>query len=104
MTIKNGIYKCNPEGAGGDVTVSVRETKNSFIMELVKNTCHFSPGHIDMLFWEHGYDSGREEDKRKAIINKRNSKHAMRFIDGCNDWFVIYPFKAGIPFAFELVK
>ena len=93
--LKNGNYKYVHGGyGGGEITIAVKETQKSFIIQLLENTCHYSPAHIDMLF----------KDSNKVTINKEKSKHAMRFGDISKDWFVIYPFQAGIPFAFDLVE
>ena len=94
-SIKNGTYKYVHGGyGGGEITIAVKETPKSFVFQLIENTCRYSPAHIDMLF----------KDSNKVTINKEKSKHAMRFSDTSDDWFVIYPFQAGIPFAFDLVK
>lgn len=94
MTIKNGIYKCKPDGCCGEITIEVKETEKAFSFKLIENTCRYSPAHIDMLF-----------SKSDKVINKKQGgRHPMRFVDGMPDWFVIYPFQAGIPFSFDMEK
>lgn len=91
--LKPGIYKCEPDGACGEVTIKVKETEKSYVFTLVENTCYFSPGHIDMLFAKSG---------RAVIPRDKPSPHAMPWKG--DDWFTIYPYRAGIPFLFNLVK
>jgi len=93
--IQNGIYRYAHEGMGGGVVeMEVKETPTAFTFRLLKNTCRYSPAHIDMLF-----------SKSDRVINKKKGgRHPMRFCEGYDDWFVLYPFQAGIPFLFDLVK
>lgn len=93
--IQNGIYRYAHEGMGGGVVeMEVKETPTAFTFRLLKNTCRYSPAHVDMLFAK----------SDKAVVRKHGSRHAMRFSSAFDDYFVIYPFQAGIPFLFELVK
>lgn len=95
IVIENGVYRYTHEDMGGGVIeLYVKETEKAFILKLLKNTCRYSPAHIDMLF--------KKSDR--VIVRKYESRHAMRFSAGFHDYFVIYPFQAGIPFLFELVK
>lgn len=90
-----GIYKYIHEDniplGGGIITLEVSETEKSYRLNLIENTCRYSPAHIDMLFAKNN----------KAIISKNKSPHVMRIYDG---YFVIYPYRAGIPFLFEKVE
>ncbi len=95
MVIQNGIYRYTHEEMGGGVIeLDVKETEKAFKFKLLKNTCRYSPAHVDMLFAK----------SDKAVVRKHGSRHAMRFSSVFDDYFVIYPFQAGIPFLFELVK
>lgn len=94
MTLEEGNYKCKPHGCCGEITMHVKETETSFIYNLIENTCRYSPGQIDMMFAK----------STRAVNKKRGGSHPMRLVEGCHDWFVIYPFHAGIPFTFELVE
>ena len=71
----------------------VKETKTSFVFDLIENTCRYSPAHIDMMFAK----------SNRCVNKKQGGRHPMRFIEGLYDYFVIYPFQAGIPFSFDLI-
>lgn len=94
MTLEEGNYICKPHGCFGEITMHVKETENSFIFNLIENTCRYSPAQIDMMF----------EKSNRAVNKKKGGKHPMRFVEGWHDCFVIYPFQAGIPFTFDLVE
>ena len=80
--LKPGIYKCEPDGARGVVTIRVKETEKSYVFTL-----------IDMLFAKSG---------RAVIPRDKPSPHAIPWKgDG---WFTIYPYRAGIPFLFNLAE
>lgn len=90
--MKNGIYVCEKDDFGrGHIKVSFRETKSSYILELLENTAYFSPGHIDMMFTK----------SNRCIVKKQRSPHAFLCDEYNGDYFVIYPFRAGIPFCFD---
>ncbi len=87
----DGTYRCAKKHEY-DIKVKVHETDKSYIMQLVEDNSRFFPSYIDMLFGS----------KNKAVIKKKNSKHY--FETCCNDeFFVIYPFRSGIPFLFDRV-
>ena len=95
MLIRNGAYRYTHEGMGGGVIeLDVRVTDRAFTFKLLKNTCRYSPAQMDQLFAK----------SDKVVIGKYRSQHAMCFSEHFDDWFVIYPFRSGIPFLFELVK
>lgn len=87
----NGLYRCVKEHEY-DIKVKVHETDKSYIIQLVEDNSRFFPAHIDMLFGQ----------KNKTVINKENSKH---YFEACCDgeFFIIYPFRMGIPFLFDRV-
>ena len=91
--MKQGLYKHIKDDEHfnrGKIIIEVSETAKSYIFELINNTFRYSPVHIDMMFAK----------SDKVIINKEKSPHAI--ILG-NDYFVIYPYRAGIPFLFEYI-
>lgn len=95
MVIQNGVYRYKHEEMGGGIIeLDVMEKANAFTLKLLKNTCRYSPVYMDMLF----------SKSNRAVVRKQGSRHAMRFSENFDDWFIIYPFQGGIPFLFELVK
>ena len=91
--MKNGIYRYEDKSFGnrGEIILKVTETEKTITFELLKNDMRFSPAQIDEMFVK----------SNKAKINKLKCPHAMDFY---NDYFVIYPYRAGIPFLFEYVE
>lgn len=91
--MKNGlyIYKDNSFGNRGEYIVKLKETDKSYIFELVKNDMRFSPAQLDMMF----------SKSNRVKVSKDKSHHAMNTGE---DYFVIYPYRAGIPFLFDRVK
>ena len=75
-----------------DIKVRVRETKKSYIIQFVEDNSRFFPAHLGMLFGA----------KNKAVIEKEKSKHYFEIYDD-GKWFIIYPFRMGIPFLFDKV-
>ena len=91
----NGIYRCvdnNHMFPEYSYTMKVKETKKTYMMKLLKNDSRFSQAHIDLMF----------QDKEKIAISKEKSAHAIT--DWGDNSFTIYPFRAGIPYLFELQK
>lgn len=90
----SGLYRYR-KGEGilcEDVIISARETKKSFIFELVENRGRYYPPHLEMMFSGNG----------KCRISKDKSPHAiMCWYDGT---FTIYPYRDGIPFYFDKYK
>ncbi len=76
-----------------EMTMSVRETKVSFILTKLDINGGFIPGQIEMLF----------SKSDRLLIRKGKSRHPIES-GSDNTWFVIYPFQAGIPFLFELME
>jgi len=73
------------------VRVELKETKTAFIIQKVMQTGKWIDPPLDDVF----------RDTDKCIVKKGGSKHALTFWDG---GFCLYPFRAGVPFAFDLVK
>lgn len=91
--MEKGFYRCTHDNHmhdNGSIVVEVSETEKSYILKLIENTYKYSPAHIDMLF----------EKSNKVVIKKEKSPHAI--IEG-GDYFVIYPYRAGLPYLFEQV-
>lgn len=76
-----------------EMTMTVKETKASFILNLLEMEGRFIPGQFEMLF----------QKSNRVVIRKGKSGHPVE-VGGDNKWFVIYPFQAGIPFLFELAE
>lgn len=88
----SGIFRTLHERREYDITVKVKETEKSYTLELVENNSRFSPSHLDMMF-----------NKFKRIsVRKDKSPHYIEFFNN-DENFVIYPYRAGIPFLFEKV-
>ena len=83
----SGRYACHSEA--GTVTVDVKETAAAFTLRLVHNTGRWIDPPLDDVL-----------RRGKCVITKGGSKHAMTFWDG---GFCLYPFRAGVPFAFDAV-
>lgn len=92
--MKKGLYKHTKDDGyfdKGTIIIGVSETAKSYIFKLIENTFRYSPAHIDMMFAK----------SNKVIINKEKSPHAINLGE---DYFVIYPYRAGIPFLFEYIE
>lgn len=76
---------------GGHVRVNMKETATSFIITLLENTCRFNAPQLDDLF----------QNSKRVVIRKDGSKHALSFVDGCNEWFCLYPYRVGVPYGFS---
>ena len=87
----NGTYRCVKEHEY-DIKVKVHETAKSYIIQFVEDNSRFFPAHLGMLFGA----------KNKAVIKKEKSKHYFEVYDD-GKWFIIYPFRMGIPFLFDKV-
>lgn len=74
------------------ITIDLKETEKSIIIEKVEMIGRYLPAQIEMLF----------QNGDKVVINKRNSRHAI--CRWSNHDFTIYPFQAGIPFYFKLIN
>ena len=93
--LKQGIYKAENDDNiynSYEIVMEVKETEKSFIFKLIKLESQYNADHIRWLF----------SKSNKVIIRKQHSGHAMR-IWGDDD-FTIYPYQAGIPFYFQLMK
>ena len=91
--MKNGLYihKDNSFNNRGEYIIRLKETDKAYIFELIKNNMRFSPAHLDMMF----------SKSNRARVNKDKSPHAMNIGE---DYFIIYPYRAGIPYLFDMVN
>ena len=76
----------------GEYIIKLHETSISYVFEKIKNDMRFSPAHLDMMFKSSG----------RVAVNKTRSPHAINTVG--DDWFCIYPYRAGIPYVFELME
>ena len=74
------------------IILDVKETENAIILRLIEFQSRYGGSHIERLF----------SKSRRAVIRKQKSGHAVR--KWGDDSFTIYPFQAGIPYYFELIK
>lgn len=87
-----GIYRCTHDWHGNstiDVTVRAKETGKSYILELISDNSRFPDGHITAMF----------KGGNRVVCPKFRGPHA---IESGGKWFVIYPFRNGVPFSFDL--
>ena len=92
--LKPGLYKFFCEVGGhrvGEITLDIHETKTAFVLKLVESTVRYDAPQIDDMF----------QTSDRCVIRKNGSRHAMSFCDGINDWFCLYPYRVGVPYAFE---
>ena len=90
----NGLYVCKSKWPfAQDVRVVFRQTEKQFILTLTDDSPDYM--HIDPPLDDCFYSA------RKLAIRKAGSKHAVNFGE---DYFVLYPYRAGVPFLFELEK
>lgn len=86
----NGLYKAVDEYKEYDISLNVKETEKSYIIQLVENKSRFSPALFDMMF----------KSKNKICIQKMRNPHVI-INDEQDDYFVIYPYRRGIPYLFN---
>ena len=95
--LKSGIYRHKhqkeyAEGTVdcGDILLEVHETKTAFILKLLEQQVRYDAPQIDDLF----------QNSDRVVIKKDGSKHGMSFCGGQDDWFCLYPYRVGVPYAF----
>jgi len=96
--LKPGIYRHSHETEyadgtvehHGDILLKVRETKTAFILKLMEQQVRYDAPQIDDLF----------QKSDRIVIKKDGSRHAMSFVSGQDDWFCLYPYRVGVPYAF----
>lgn len=93
--LKAGLYKAeNNDGIFDQykIVMDVKETEKSYTFNLIEFDTRYSATQMEDLF----------RDKKKVIIKKNRGGHAMRVWD--DESFTFYPYQAGEPFYFELIK
>ena len=95
--LKPGIYRHRHETEyaeetvhHGDILLEVHETKSAFVLTLLEQQVRYDAPQIDDLF----------QKTDRIVIKKDGSKHAMSFVNGQDDWFCLYPYRVGVPYAF----
>lgn len=91
----SGIYKCEvwyDSISMGNIILAVNETEYAFTLKLLKNTVRYDSPQIDDMF----------ANTDTVRIKKSGSKHA---INVCSQKrFVLYPYRVGVPYMFDLVR
>ena len=78
-------------GLNGQIKIRLKETEKSYRIEMLENTTKYDYDHFANIF------SGK-----KSVSIAKNGSHACTvFPDGD---FLIYPYRAGIPFLFRKMK
>lgn len=93
--LKAGLYKAeNNDGIFDQykIVMDVKEMEKSYTFNLIEFDTRYSATQMEDLF----------RDKKKVIIKKNRGGHAMRVWD--DESFTFYPYQAGVPFYFELIK
>ena len=91
--MRNGIYLCS----GGDkwnprhIKISVKVTEKSYVMTLIEDKTRYPDSHIEMLF---------KKQNRAVVPKKAVGAYGHPVLD-YERFFIIYPFRAGIPFCFD---
>ena len=99
--LKSGIYRHKhqkeyAEGTVdcGDILLEVHETKTAFVLKLLEQQVRYDAPQINDLF----------QNSDRVVIKKDGSKHGMSFCSGQDDWFCLYPYRVGVPYAFTREK
>ena len=89
------IYESEEKWNQGIVKIQLKETEKSWVLTLLENTIRYCPAQLEMLF----------KNKGRAVVNKEHSEHyhEFRYYEWGNT-FLIYPYRAGIPFLFREQK
>lgn len=76
-----------------EIEMKVKETPKSFILTLESFITKCAAPQIEDMF----------RDKKRVTIKKDGSIHVMCIWNGDNSSFTLYPYRAGIPYAFRLM-
>lgn len=93
--MRDGLYRYVDKDDAtnhGEYIIKLHETATSYVFERIKNDMRFSPAHLDMMF----------ENSGRVTVNKTRLPHAINTVG--DDWFCIYPYRAGVPYVFELME
>ena len=88
-----GEYEYKDQHGAGRVVLRGKETPQAFSLTLIENTIRYEAPQIDDLF-------SRGET---VTIRKAGSIHAVSTIPAYPDWFTLYPYRVGVPYAFDLI-
>lgn len=96
--LKPGIYRHRHETEyaegtvhNGDILLEVRETKTSYVLTLLEQQVRYDAPQIDDLF----------QNGKRVVIRKNDPRHGLTLCGGQNDWFCLYPYRVGVPYAFS---
>lgn len=91
--MKTGRYACRENWRGKsvyDITVEAKENGRTYELRLVEdNSVEYND--VSRMFADSESQSISKEHCQHSIVNKP-------------EWFVLYPYKSGTPFLFELVN
>lgn len=89
--MKNGIYRYekgeNPYDTG-TLIVEAKDTEKALILTIKERDMRYST-YVDVLFGQ----------KKKISISKTRSPNGLHMGE---HWFVVYPYRAGIPLSFTM--
>ena len=89
---KDGNYRCRSEDGyvwdRYDFIINLRETNKNFVITLLENKDKYLPTRFEMMF----------KKSNKVTTKKEHGIHG--FIWGDN-YFVMYPYRDGLPYCFE---
>lgn len=92
--MKDGRYVCRESWHGQNVVDIVMDTKdcgNYYRFSLVSDKSSNGYGEVTRMFETHGKQGAMQFDKDSNLHG----------IMDRGDWFVLYPFKGGVPYLFE---
>lgn len=93
--LKSGLYKAEQDGNIFNyykIIMEVKETEKSYTFNLIEFDRRYGATQMDDFF----------RKSKKVIIRKNKGGHAIRIWG--EDNFTFYPYQAGVPFYFELIK
>ena len=76
-----------------EIEMKVKETPKSFILTLDRFVRKCAAPQIESMF----------RDKKRVTIKKDGSIHVVCIWNGDNSSFTLYPYRAGVPYAFRLM-
>ena len=98
--MKNGRYRHTSDRYHGHIDIELKETDKTIALTLIEVSEDYDGyDHFIMLIMLF-------RGRNRLILSKANfykSNHAISLSE-TGKWFVIYPYRAGIPFAFDLVE
>lgn len=89
--LKPGLYYYDGEERDVFFVVDVKETNEFLKLKMIENSSYFTPNHFDMMF--HG----------KTTCSLRKEKCPHKVNKSGDDWFCVYPQRAGVPYPFRFM-